>query len=50
MLIPSFSDFYVLARTVTKGTLFTDREGIVVGAGLVLLALTAVAASIPYWR
>jgi len=49
-LIPTLSDSYLLARTVTKGALFTDRDGMLVGAGLVLLALMAIAASLPYWR
>ncbi len=49
-LHPGQSDFYTLTRDVTKGEMFTDRQGIAVGVALTLLTLVSIAASIPYWR
>ncbi len=49
-ILPGLSDFYILARDATGGQMFTDREGIVVGAIVTLLALVGIAASVPYWR
>jgi len=49
-LHPRLSDFCRLARAMTRGEMFTDREGIAVGVGVTALAFIAIAASIPYWR
>ncbi len=49
-LHPRQSDYARLARQITREEMFTDREGIAVGVGVTLLALLAIAVSIPYWR
>ncbi len=49
-LHPRQSDYFRLAREVTRGEMFTEREGIVVGVGLTALTLLAIAVSIPYWQ
>ncbi len=49
-LHPRQSDYSRLARVMTRGEMFTEREGVVVGVGLTVLTLLAIAVSIPYWR
>lgn len=49
-LHPRQSDFYRLARDTTRGEMFTDRDGLIVGVAVTLLTLIAIAVSIPYWR
>lgn len=48
-LHPSQSDFCRLAREVTNGELFTERQGLAAGLGITLVTLAAIAASVPYW-
>ncbi len=49
-LLPSLSDFYSLTRDTTKGAMFSDRDGLIVGTTLTMIVLAAIAASVPYWR
>ncbi|HET9000150.1 MAG TPA: SLC13 family permease [bacterium] len=49
-LLPNLSDFYTLLRDATRGEMFTERDGVLVGAALTLLVIVAIAASVPYWR
>jgi DASS family divalent anion:Na+ symporter len=49
-LLPALSDFYILLRDGTSGEMFTDRDGLRIGAVLTALVLIAIMASVPYWR
>ena len=49
-LHPRQSDYCRLMRDATRGEMFTERDGAMVGAGLTALTLLGIAASIPYWR
>ena len=49
-LHPRQSDYYRLSRGITRGEMFTDRHGAVVGLGLTILTLIAIATSVPFWR
>lgn len=49
-LHPRLSDYSRLAREITRGEMFSERDGIIVGVGLTVLTLLAVGVSIPYWK
>lgn len=49
-LHPSQSDFCRLTRDATRGEMFTERHGLILGIAMTLLTLVAIAASVPYWR
>ncbi|HKX18935.1 MAG TPA: hypothetical protein VJT33_13065 [bacterium] len=49
-LLPNLSDFYILMSDGTRGEMFTNRDGLRVGALLTALVLIAITASVPYWR
>ena len=49
-LHPNQGDLCRLTRDATGGEMFTDRHGIIMGAGITLLTLVAIAASVPYWQ
>ncbi len=47
---PRQSDYCRLTREATRGEMFTERHGLIVGIGLTSVTLIGIAASIPYWR
>jgi di/tricarboxylate transporter len=49
-LLPRQYEVLRMVRDATDGELFTDRQAVVVGAAMTIVALIAVAVSIPYWR
>lgn|GEM_PF-1202046 len=49
-LHPRLSDYCRLATQLTRGEMFVERDGIIVGVGLTALTLLAIVVSIPYWR
>jgi len=49
-VFPNLSDFYIMMRENTRGEMFTDRDGLRVGAVVTVLVLLAITASVPYWR
>lgn len=49
-ILPGLSDYYALVKETTKGEMFTDRDGLVVGVLITLLVLIGIAVSVPYWR
>ncbi len=48
-LHPRQSDYYRMTRDATRGQMFTDRHGLIVGCGLTVLTLAGLAVSLPYW-
>jgi anion transporter len=48
-LHPNQSDFCRLTQEATGGEMFSHRHGIIMGAGITLLTLAALATSVPYW-
>jgi len=49
-LLPNLSDFYTLMRDGSRGEMFTDRDGLLVGVVLTMLTLAAVTVTVPYWQ
>jgi DASS family divalent anion:Na+ symporter len=49
-LHPRQSDYYRVARGATRGEMFTERHGFLIGAGLTVLTFIGLAVSLPYWR
>jgi len=49
-LHPNQSDFCRIMRDVTKGEMFTERHGTIMGIALTLSVLLGIALSIPFWR
>ena len=49
-LHPHQSDYYRVARDVTRGEMFNERDGLIVGVGLTVLTLVGITVSLPYWR
>ncbi len=49
-LLPRQSELYRIAREGTKDELFSDRQGLAIGAAMTGIVLVAIAASVPYWR
>jgi anion transporter len=49
-IVPSLYEAYALARSTTRGELFTDRQALTVGIVMTTLTLVALAASVVYWR
>ena len=49
-IIPSLYEAYTLARSTTRGELFTDRQAVLVGCVMTVLTLAALAVSVGYWR
>jgi di/tricarboxylate transporter len=47
---PRQSDYYRLTRGMTRGEMFTERHGIIVGIGLTIVMLAVIAVSVWYWR
>jgi len=47
---PRQSDYYRLTRGMTRGEMFTERHGIIVGSGLTIVTLAVIAVSVWYWR
>jgi hypothetical protein len=37
-------------RESTDGELYSERQAVAVGAAITLIALVAIAVSVPYWR
>jgi DASS family divalent anion:Na+ symporter len=49
-LLPNQSDIYRLTRSITESEMFTDRQGLLLGAATSLITLVAITASVAYWR
>jgi anion transporter len=49
-IIPNLYEAYTVARSTTRGELFTDRQALTVGVVMTALTLVALATSIVYWR
>ena len=49
-LLPRQYEVLRMVREATAGELFTDRQAVLVGAAMTIVALIAIAVSIPYWR
>ena len=49
-LHPRQSDYYRIARGLTRGEMFTERHGLVIGLGLTVSTLIGLALSMPYWQ
>ncbi len=49
-LLPRQYEVLRMVREATDGELFTDRQAVLVGAAMTIVALIAIAVSIPYWR
>ena len=47
---PRQSDYYRIARGLTRGEMFTERHGLVIGLGLTVSTLIGLALSVPYWQ
>jgi anion transporter len=47
---PRQSDYYRLTRGFTRGEMFTEHHGTIVGLGLTILTLVAIAISVPFWH
>jgi di/tricarboxylate transporter len=49
-LLPRQYEVLRLVREATDGELFSDRQAVIVGAAMTIVALLAIAVSVPYWR
>ena len=49
-LHPRQSDYYRIVRGATRGEMFGERHGLIIGVGLTALTLAGLALSVPYWR
>jgi anion transporter len=49
-IVPGLYEAYTLARSTTRGELFTDRQALTVGVAMTALTLVALGASVVYWR
>jgi hypothetical protein len=49
-IVPGLYEAYTLARSTTRGELFTDRQAITVGVAMTALTLLALGVSVVYWR
>jgi di/tricarboxylate transporter len=49
-LLPGQYEMLRIVREMTGGESFTDRQALTVGVGLTVVALLAIAVSLPYWR
>jgi len=49
-VLPRQYEVLRMVRETTDGELFTERQALVVGAAMTIVALIAIAVSIPYWR
>ena len=49
-LHPRQSDYYRIVRGATRGEMFVERHGLIIGVGLTALTLAGLALSVPYWR
>jgi DASS family divalent anion:Na+ symporter len=49
-LHPRQSDYYRILQGATRGEMFTERQGLLIGVGLTVLTLMGLAVSLPYWR
>ena len=47
---PRQSDYYRLTRAITRGEMFTEHHGTIVGLGLTILTLVAIAISVSFWH
>jgi hypothetical protein len=48
--VPRQYEVLRMVREATEGEMFNDRQAVIVGVAITLVALLAILISVPYWR